>query len=360
MKCKYGGCEEEVFEDLDVCVLHMELPRDEMSDEFKKINDLKNKKMQDRIKNDDINFKGVKIYQADFKGMKTEKDLVLTDSIIKKDLNCDNSEINGDLWADNIKIDENISFEFSTVSGSVSFFKAKVKGNVFFDNSKIGEYAWFQEAEINGESSFNNTNIGGSVSFKDAIINENVSFYGAKIGGNAWFDNAVIGGKTWFDLSRIEGGLSFIKTKFKDLKGQERACRVAKIIWEKLGDREKADYHFYHEMAAKRRQKQFYIKYPELIVQYPFGYGVRPSRLLFSFISIFLLFALLYWYLEGIFSVNSLLETLRFSFLTMIIPAYGVIKSQSGVFGIISILEAVIGAFTWPTFIVTFARKYMR
>lgn len=246
------------------------------------------------------------------------------------------------------------------IEGSVSFFSAEIDGNLFFDHSQIGNYIWFQKAIIGGESSFNHSKIGGSISFEKAQLKDNVFFNSAQIGGNIWFDKAYIKGNTWFDLLNIEGTLNFFKTKFENFKGQERAYRSAKIIWERYGDRERADYNFYHEMEAKRKQKHFYLRYPELIVQYIFGYGVHPSRLLFAFIGLLVLFAFFYWYLEAIFSIDSLLDKLKFSFLTLIIPAYGVINARTGIYGLLTILQAVIGAFTWPTFIVTFARKYMR
>ena len=77
-------------------------------------------------------------------------------------------------------------------------------------------------------------------------------------------------------------------------------------------------------------------------------------------IGIMIAFAFFYWVAEGIFNVDVFLDKLRFSFLTMLIPAYGVINAQTGVYGWLTILEAFIGAFTWPTFMVIFARKYMR
>lgn len=228
------------------------------------------------------------------------------------------------------------------------------------DKTKIGKYAWFEHVDVEGETSFNNSVIGASLSFKKAHITENVSFYSAHVGGSAWFNEALLEGNTWFDLAEIKGGLSFNKTIFKDIKGQEKACRTAKTIWEKIGDHGKADYHFYREMEAKRKQKPFLIRHIELIVQYLFGYGVYPSRLILSFILFMMFFAIVFWIMDNNYSSDSFLEKLRFSFLTMIIPAYGVISAKTGIVGIIIIIEAFIGAFTWPTFMVTFARKYMR
>lgn len=360
MKCKYRTCNGKAFEESDYCILHIQLPEDENSDYFKRINDLKNNEVENKKQKGDYNFKGVNLFSADFNNIKTEYDVIFANAVIRNDFQCNNACINGDLWFDNIKIGKHAFFELSRIDGSVSFFKAEIGGNISFDKAKIGKYAWFEGLKTDGDASFNHVKIGGSLSFRKTRVNENVSFYGSHIEGHAWFDNAYIGGNTWFDFTQIKGGLSFMGTSFRNLKSQEKAFRSAKTIWERLGDREKADYHFYHEMEAKRKQKSFYIRYPELIVQYLFGYGAYPFRLLSSFFIILLLFALIYWIIGSNNSLYSLLEKIRFSFLVLIIPAYGVISAKSDIYGLFTIVEAFIGAFTWPTFIVTFARKYMR
>ncbi len=360
MECIYEGCSGEAFEESNYCILHLEVPEDENSDYFNKINDLKNESVEIKKQNGDYNYKGVKLFSADFDGIKSEKDIIFAKADIRNDFKCNNACINGDAWFDNVQIGGHAFFESSHIYGSASFFKAEIKGNISFDKAKIGKYTWFEGIKTEGEVSFNQAELGGSLSFKRCKIIENVSFYGSHIDGHAWFDNAYIGGNTWFDFVEIKGGLSFKDTTFKNLKGQERAFRSAKTIWGRLGDREKADYHFYHEMEAKRKQKPFYIRYPELIVQYPFGYGAYPFRLLSSFLIVLVLFAFIYWFIDGFTSMNILLEKIRFSFLVLIIPAYGVITAKSDIYGIFTIIEAFIGAFTWPTFIVTFARKYMR
>jgi hypothetical protein len=360
MKCEYVGCSENTFDDSNYCILHIVLPSNENSAEFQRIRKLKDKKVEEKKSLNEFNFKGANLFSVDLNGIKTDKDVIFAHASILKSFECNHALIKGDLWFDEVKIEEHCSLEFSQIEGTVSFYMGEIQGNIHFDKSKIGKYAWFEKFTVHGEASFNHTQIGSSVSFKRAEIKENISFYGAQIGGNAWFNHAKIGGDAWFDLVEIKGGLNFKNTIFKDLKGKERAFRSAKIIWERLGDRERADYHFYHEMEAKRKQKKWYLRYPELIAQYPFGYGVHPSRLLFTFLGVLIIFGFIYWIIEGTFSGNALLEKLRFSFLTLIIPAYGVISAKAGVMGIITIIEAFIGAFTWPTFIVTFARKYMR
>jgi len=360
MKCKYEGCNNDTFENFDLCILHIELPEDEKSEEFKKIDGLKNAAIRKKIDDKDFNFKGVKLSKVNFSGIETENDIIFTSAVIKGDVKFSKATIGRDAWFDRSKIVGNFDFDETKVYGSVSFYGVQVSGYVSFDQVEIGRYLWFEMAKIDGEFSLNWANVGGSVSFQRAKINGNASFNGANIEGNAWFNESQIEENAWFDLTKIKGELSFKGTSFKNPKTQEKTCRKAKTIWEKLGDRENADYHFYREMEAKRKQKSFYIKYLELIVQYPFGYGVYPYRLLFTFALTLVVFAFIYWSIERILTVDSLIENIRFSFLTMIIPAYGVIKAKTGIYGIFAIIEAVIGAFTWPTFIVAFARKYMR
>jgi len=360
MKCKYEGCKEDVFEESDLCILHLELPKDEKSEEFRRIIELKNDEVENKKKKGDFNFKGAKLYDANFLSIMTEDNLIFTRTIIKGNAQFNEAKIGGDVWFDRSKIFGDVSFEGAEIDGNASFYGVEIDEHVLFDKTKIGRYAWFEHALIGGEVSFNWSEIRGSVSFQKAEIDGNTSFYGSNIGGDARFDESKIVGDTWFDFTQIKGGLSFKGAHFKNVRSQERACRKAKTIWEGLGDREKADYHFYREMEAKRKQKQYYIKYPELIVQYPFGYGVYPSRLLYTFLITLVSFALIYWILEGVLTTDAFANNMRFSFLTIIIPAYGVIYAKTGILGILAVLEALIGAFTWPTFIVTFARKFMR
>ena len=86
-------------------------------------------------------------------------------------------------------------------------------------------------------------------------------FLGAKIGGNARFDSA-----------KIKNYLNFEITKFKNPEAQEESCRNAKRIYERLGNKADADYHFYREMEVRRKQKNPIIRFLELPVQYIFGY----------------------------------------------------------------------------------------
>jgi len=359
MICKYEGCNKDIFKNSDFCILHMDIPY-ERGPDFDKIIGLKNEEIEKKVKSGDLDFKGAKLYEINLGGLNSKGNFIFTRADIVNHVKMDKSVIEGDISFDGAHIGGNVDFEYAHINGSISFYGAIVEGDLWFDGSKISKYSWFEKSDLGGKTSFNNVYIGGSVSFQSSIINEDLSIHDSKIRGNAWFNDARIQGDAWLNFLDVKGELSFKNAQFKDPRGQEKCCRIAKTTWEKVGDRDKADYYFYREMEAKRKQKTFIIKYFEIILQYTFGYGVYPYRLLFSFIFIFLSFAFIFWALEGLFDYNSLLNYLRFSFLTMIIPAYGVINAEKGVFGLITIIEAIIGAFTWPAFLVVFARKYMR
>lgn len=110
MQCKYRDCEEEVFKENDLCILHIALPHDEKSQEFKIINQLKEKKIEERKRSHKLNFKGVNLFNGNFKDLESEKDLILTDSFIKNNLLCENARLAGDIWADKIKIEGSLFF----------------------------------------------------------------------------------------------------------------------------------------------------------------------------------------------------------------------------------------------------------
>ena len=49
-------CKEETLPNSDYCILHIDLPEDVESDEFKKINELKEEKVKEKVDKGDFNF----------------------------------------------------------------------------------------------------------------------------------------------------------------------------------------------------------------------------------------------------------------------------------------------------------------
>ena len=421
-KSRYGGrCKEEALPNSKYCILHIDLPEDEKSDEFKRINELKEEKVKEKVDKGDFNFEGAKLLEIDFSKMEIEGDVNFNDVVIIKDARFAKAkiggyasfveakiggaawfveaEIGGAAWFGEAEIGEDASFDKAKIGGAALFDKAKIGRAALFDKAKIGRAASFYEAKIGRAAWFGEAEIGGAASFDKAKIGEDASFYEAKIGGAAWFDKAKIGGAAWFDLLEIKGKLSFKDAIFEKPEAQEESCRKAKRVWEEIGDRIEVDYYFYREMEAKRKLKylkfslkpilklirklrleklisnhikffekkrRIYRGFLELPIQYIFGYGVYPWRVIATwFITVFSL-AFVYWLgkgvvcADGIEHLDLLSEYIYFSIVTAATPGYGGYKPVPGFYQNLASFEAIFGTFMWAAFIATFARKYMR
>ena len=359
-------CKEKALPNSNYCILHVDLPEDEESEEFERINGLKKEKVKEKIEEGDFNFESAKLFEVDFSEMEIEGDANFANVVVIKD---------------------------------AGFEEAKIGGFALFDNAEIGGNAWFGNAEIGGTASFGGAKIGGDTCFDGAKIGRDAGFPGAEIGRDAWFDKAEIGRHAWFNHLEIKGKLSFRDTKFEKPEAQEESCRKAKRVWEEFGDRIEVDYYFYREMEAKRKQKylkfsltpilklirklrlekrisnhieffekerRIYRGFLELPIQYIFGYGVYPWRVIATwFITVFSL-AFVYWLgkgvvcADGIEHLDLLSEYIYFSIVTAATPGYGGYKPVPGFYQNLASFEAIFGTFMWAAFIATFARKYMR
>lgn len=265
-----------------------------------------------------------------------------------------------------------IDFEKSTFTGYPSFSEAAFNGDIKFvgasfvganfTGSTFTGNTNFEKATFNGwNTAFEKVTFTGNTTFDKVTFKGNITFERATFTGITAFEKATFSQRVCFSLSQFNGDrLTFRDAKFPDPVSQEEACRKAKIVLEKAGNREDAGYHFYREMDAKRKQKPWYIRDPEYIfVQGLFGYGVHPYRLLFWWFAIILAFAGLYWAGNGIEGDISGYEYIWFSITTAVTPGYAGYSLNPG-FPIVAGIEAIFGTFMWASFIATFARKYMR
>ena len=459
-------CKEEALPNSDYCILHIDLPEDEESDEFKRINELKEGTVREKVNKGDFNFEGAKLFEVDFSGMEIKNSLTFVNAVIKRTAffnvvqisrnasfygakigyaSFHNAKIGGDASFHNTKIGGGVSFYGAEIDGAVFFPDAEIGGGASFDEAEIGGDAWFMRAKIRGAASFDkakirgnalfyDVEIGGDASFREAEIDNDTSFNRAKIGGNAWFMRAKIGGlDASFSAIQIIGEMNFKDATFKFPKPQEEACRTARKTQERIGDRVSADYHFYREMEAKRKRKyktyslkpilklirklklekliskhinffeailklmhklglkklidkpiydkivylrgntrtdielEFFEKkisiywgFLELPVQYIFGYGVHPWRVIATWLLTVFSLAFVYWLGNGVEAADSLVECIYFSVVTAATPGYGGYRPNPGFYQGLASFEAVFGTFMWAAFIATFARKYMR
>ncbi len=80
-------------------------------------------------------------------------------------------------------------------------------------------------------------------------------FSGIKIGGDVDFGYAESNGDIWLRRAEIKGEVRFYRAK---INGDIRfnGTKIKGAIFEKLGGREGADYHFYREIEAKRLMRK--------------------------------------------------------------------------------------------------------
>lgn len=335
-------CQEESMPGSDYCILHTEYPN-EGSPDYNRIDELKKEKIKEKIDNNDFIFVG-----AIFKEIK----------IINKEVRCivfTNSKFD-DVHIENVKITNhlNADIDCTNISGGMFYLR-----NVDIENRLVLSNANLSEILLN------QVKIGSWALINNVTTSSFTNLIKVSVGEDIIFTDSVLSKTIHFDFSNIKGRLNLKGTKIELPEDQEIAYRLAKNNSEKNGDKIDGDYYFYKEMEAKRLQKPLYFRIPEWFIQKFFGYGVYPERLMGTFILSFILFALIYWQINGILidkSINfaSLQISLKLSFLTLLIPAYGIVVQTNANYGIYIIIEAVLGVLLWPLFIATFARKFMR
>jgi hypothetical protein len=397
-KCKYRykyyPCNEDTYKDYDHCILHYR-PDIRSKEDIIEIQKLKHKKFKEKVSNADCNFDGIVIGEINFKGMEINSDVSFRDALVESVVFI-SSIISGNIDFTDAKILQYANFYDANINGNALFNNVKFPNKAEFQKFKVKYGVDFSECVFNGCLTLKKSIIEGRVIFNDTTIKDYIildsasirflivdhtkingplfskstEIFGMSIKNSAAlfmnFDNSTIINDIDLHSNELNEGISFLETSFKTPSTQEKTCRYTKNKWEKLGNRFKADYYFYREMDAKRKQKPFYSRYLEwLLIQFPFAYGVYPERILFTFSIIFISFSLIFWQINGIFTPTSinylnLINGIRFSFLTLIIPAYGIVSPAATNYGIYIIIESILGAFMWPLFIATFARKYMR
>lgn len=377
MQCTFKNsdestCTREAISDRGLCILHEDW---EHKDE-EKTKEAFNREMEEGIRD----FQGCILPRLDLAGKTIKGSLNFSEARIRGDASFRGAILEGDAVFSGATIEGQAWFERVEIRGQAWFEKVEIGGNACFEWARIRGRTWFTGAKIGGDALFKGVKIGGYALFSGAKIRGDASFWGATFAGDAWFVNVEVEGNAVFMGVEIEGRASFMGAKIKgnasfigmnvisltfedaifyDIATQENACREAKVTQERTGDRILADYHFYREMEAKRKQKPRLIRLLESPVQYVFGYGVRPWWVIRSWLLVVLGFALIYWLGQGVQETTSFWDNLYFSVVTAATPGYGGYDPNPG-FTILATFQAIFGTFMWAAIIATFARKFMR
>jgi hypothetical protein len=316
----------------------------------------------------------------------------------------DNSTIQGRLDFSNLIFTKDAWFDGTTFSNNAYFNGVVFSGRAKFDGATFSRSAWFAGAtfsrlagfdgatfcedtcfrktafsmladfnkvKFSRDAYFEGASFSGNADFSKATFNSHAYFEGALFGRDASFSKATFYGFDNFGKATFCGeDLTFIKAKFNYPTTQESACRIAKNLHEKNGNRIEAGNHFFLEMEAKRKQKPWYFRYPEFIlIQSMFGYGIHPGRLLYWWVLIVFIFAYIFATGNGIDEIEQWYDYIKVSLAIAIAPGYiaAIINPGSsgyrlttGYFQLVAMLETIIGTLLWAGFIATFAKKYMK
>jgi hypothetical protein len=265
-------------------------------------------------------------------------------------------------------IQSRIKITNSRIEGETLFISANFLEPVELSGTTFSEDADFRDSTFSEDADFRKSTFSKDAFFRGSIFSKDAFFRKSTFSEDADFKKSIFSEGADFRDSTFRGEiLTFKKAIFLNPSSQEDACRRAKIVLESSGDREESGYHFYREMEGKRRQKDWYVRYPEFIfIQLIFGYGVHPFRLWAFWLGFVGVFALIYWLGHGIDATASsmkeapqIVDYIWFSIATAITPGYAGYKPTPD-FKLVAGLEAIFGTFMWAAFIATFSRNYMR
>lgn len=292
----------------------------------------------------------------------------------------------------------------------VNFNDATFGAGAGFEYAKFRWIVGFSKATFSESVGFTGAKFVGAVDFGKATFSGSVGFSGATFWRSAGFNEATFRGEADFNGAKFAGDvLTFRDAVFKEPKSQEEACRRAKNIQAKAGNRYEEEYHFYRQMEAERKLHGLPICKPNLhkifkvngvicrlfkiltertyslkaenlsmvknflwynifeyvFIQKIFGYGVHPWWLMGYWGAIVIIFAVVYWIVGGMKgNLFGIFDYIEVSFATAIAPGYiaAIINSTAytPLYHKIAILETIIGTFLWAGFIATFAKRYMR
>lgn len=167
-----------------------------------------------------------------------------------------------------------------------------------------------------GSIDFENTTFSSDAYFIGTTFTE-ANFKSAIFKLDAIWTGATFNGKVDFRKVMFERGfVSFAKAKFA-FPEEEDACRRAKSVMMKAGDRYWEDYYFYQEMEVKKEQNSLlgrqnknrntlkaenpvkrFISYDiiELVfIKWIFGYGIHPKRLIVWWVAIIIVSGIIYY-----------------------------------------------------------------
>ncbi len=385
-------CNEPAMQGSPFCILHIPIPKnnDPLLNQLK---ELKNQKVREKIILSDFNFEGSQLFELSLNDVKLSYSN-FSDVVFKGIVNFNDSQFYRATDFRGAKFFENSHFFNTLFDGIVRFndvqfvefvdftdakFLKKANfinvdfqndvifmgthffGNTHFNLSKFNRITFFSNVIFDKKALFARTEFFNNAEFSGVQFKGMTEFYGTIFKCRGVFDKAIFSDDASFSKVIIEDVISFKDARFSHLKSQELACRLAKRKFEEMGDPDEADYYYFKEMVAKRKQKTVeIIRWPELVLmQWIFGYGVYPLRIFISWCGLIFVFALFYWSGNALENASSFIEYLYFSLTNAMTPGFGKFEMKSS-FMPFAIIEALFGTFMWAAILTLFARKFSR
>ena len=260
---------------------------------------------------------------------------------------------------------------------NADFKEAEFRGHTSFRGIRFLGPTLLGGIQVEGDVSFEDVTFEGRVSFLDGMFRGRASFAGADFQGFADFGGVTFGEEAEFETARFQAPLFLLGTRWRRPKDAESAFRKARESHERAGDRFAADYYFYREIVAKRKQKQSVWDWPFrclewLLVDLTCAYGASYLRVIVSAFVIILVGMILVTVAGDLKLVNSSIEfqdlpLLRrflyagyFSIITFTTMGYTDIYPIGELTRALSGIEALLGTFMMALFVVVFVRKFMR
>lgn len=256
-----------------------------------------------------------------------------------------------------VTFSQDADFTDTKFSGDATFYDATFNGSAYFRPARFSGDATFYDAKFSKRASFTGTTFSKGAEFSSATFGQDTDFYGVKFRGNVDFNSAQFLDGTSFSYAQFEGNPNFSNCRFKDFlrfvgclyqsntkmnfsgvtgfsnsqfewkyepkwnkdweakgKNQKRGLKghleYDKIFYialiknyQDMGWLGEADDCYYTYRVEKRSQvnedgkllNSWHKRAVEYIfLDFPFGYGVKPFKLLRSFLIMWIPFSLFY------------------------------------------------------------------
>lgn len=291
--------------------------------------------------------------------------------IIENNFEIDNCELD-ELVICNTTFNANFNLTNTSCNKQIYLVSSEFKSNVTFNSITLHI--------LDGQNSFSITNcfFKGFLDFRNITFAWSLFMNYVTLQGVMNLTNITFETHAYFSIINVPGHTELRESNvtFKNKSDMANFFRFAKITAHAKGDLEKESEYHYKERCAQTsynlEQSKFkcwpWDKKSKLrnlasliFVEWIFGYGEKPWRILWIAVAAILGFACVYYLIDAAGKLaSSFWEYLYFSVVTFTTLGYGDLKPDGGLARLATSIEALAGAFLIAIFVVSLARRYSR